>query len=119
MKEPYTPRQSEALQKSIDHWKRLATRTRNAVESIGPDHCALCNEFFSNYCKGCPVMEKTGDRGCNKTPWEEIEDSMPDVWNGIGGGSLEDFLNSDEFVALAQKELEFLISLCPKPVGGE
>lgn len=118
MKEPYTQQQSEALQKSIDHWKRLATKTHNPKESIGPNHCALCIEFFHNHCEGCPVMEKTGERGCYKTPWSEIEGAMPDVWNGIGGGSLEEWLNSDEFVSLAQKELEFLISLCPKPVGG-
>lgn len=57
-------------------------------------------------------MEKTGVRFCNNTPWTNIEDAMPCVFEGY-------WLDSDEFVAMAQKELEFLISLCPKPVGGE
>lgn len=108
--------QETALQKSIDHWKRLATRTRNENELIGPAHCALCVEFYNQDCACCPVRNKTGKTGCKDTPWSDIEDVMPsDSWED--GPEFMNWLNSDEFVALAEKELAFLISLCPKQIG--
>ena len=65
----------EALEWSIDHWKRMETGTQYEEEEPYTTDCALCQLYCSNahhnYCNGCPVMNRTGCSGCNESPWEE------------------------------------------------
>jgi hypothetical protein len=56
-----------ALDRSIEHWERLANRT--AREGIGRSARALCNlYYYSACCQGCPVATDTGRPGCERTP---------------------------------------------------
>lgn len=104
----------EAMEQSIDHWRRLlhiATRAvrvevetqyeqsypnkleeRDAIlralvrEGWKSDHCELCHKYFfqtpergtypRDSCKGCPVSETTGLRGCINTPWKDANHAI-------------------------------------------
>jgi hypothetical protein len=114
-----------ALKSSIAHWERLASGKRRGGESIGSSHCALCRKFLLANpllldCEGCPVKEKTGYHGCQKTPYQDVElvffrqrqdisDSGVD-WDKAKGLALD----TPEFKRAAKKELAFLKSLLPK-----
>lgn len=98
-----TPEAHRALLKSIEHWTRLATANRKPNEALGPHDCALCKLFWSNInCDGCPIKEHTGASGCAFTPYGNAEEAA----DSYG-------LDSPEFLAAAQVELDFLKSLLP------
>jgi len=62
----------KALEESIAHWERMrASRsvTDFFKERPSDGDCALCNLFIRHDCKGCPVMERTGEMGCEKSPY--------------------------------------------------
>ena len=100
----------EALKGSIKKWEDI-------VDGVGSDaggtNCPLCRLYYSNgYCIKCPVSNNTGKGNCNGTPyanWAEHFDIVHDnpwpqrVYN-----------NCPECKDLAQKELDYLISLLPK-----
>lgn len=74
MKHPLTRRQTRALFKSIQHWKRIA---KGKAYSNGTETCALCqeflcSEFYGDDCRKCPVAEKTGEEYCDGTPFPEF-----------------------------------------------
>ena len=80
---------------SIQKWQDIMDGTG---ENNGIMNCALCEVYVKPHCKGCPVSEKTGYAYCERSPMEKIEEL------------------SDDKVAhppkeLAQKELEFLMTL--------
>ena len=98
----------EALEKSIKKWRKIV-RTREGVDD-GVNNCALCEEYYEQRCKGCPVRIKTGMGFCNLSPYDDWVDHM----------------NEDHYIKampwrrqrycrkcgeLARKELAFLISL--------
>jgi len=99
----------EALRKSIDHWDRLASGNREINEEVGRTWCDLCSLFNndttrgSKLCLGCPVHERTGETGCECTPYDEAYTAESEYG-----------LDSPEFKAAALKQLEFLRSLLPK-----
>ena len=98
----------EALEKSIEHWKRLSTGNRLPGEGIGPNNCALCGMFFEKSCRGCPVKEKTSKDSCMGTPYDQV--------SVIYSNRKSDFdvYKSEEFLAAAKRELSFLESLLPE-----
>lgn len=124
-----------ALNDSIAHWERLATGKRTVGESHQGNSCALCSLFFEddnlletgNYCEGCPVYEKTGQRGCGGSPWMEANNTFHLQKNSelkrlgfvpyasdaleIEACAHQAAYDSPEFKAVAQKQLEFLKSL--------
>ena len=66
------PETKEALQKSIEHWKRMRDNP-SKDEVPGPETCALCEKFYGLECEGCPVAEYTGESGCDDTPYAIAE----------------------------------------------
>ncbi|MBU0958908.1 MAG: hypothetical protein KKB31_03095 [Nanoarchaeota archaeon] len=58
----------EALEKSIDKWE---VRYKKFDNKMGRSNCPLC-ALFSYFCHGCPVLEKTGYCGCEKTPYTMV-----------------------------------------------
>lgn len=72
MKHPpaLTRRQTRALFKSIQHWKRIA---KGKAYSDGTKTCALCSEFYDDDCRKCPIAEKTGEKYCESTPFVKFE----------------------------------------------
>lgn len=97
-------RVASALEESIAHWERLAAGTQAADETVSSYSCALCREFFAvnRRCDGCPVDDRTGAGCTDDSPWLEA------YWSANHYG-----INSPEFRAAAQRELDFLKSLRP------
>lgn len=95
----------KALDKSIEHWERLAAC--KSIEEMNDegycgDKCALCDKYYSDIerppCRKCPVAKKTGKDECHGTPYHPFRYAAMD-------GQLE------EAKRLAKEELEFLRSL--------
>jgi len=80
----------EALKGSIAKWETV----RETLKQEGVTDCPLCQLFYNNGCKGCPVSKKTRQINCCGTPFKEFY--------------------KDPSVARAQAELDFLKSLLPK-----
>jgi hypothetical protein len=89
-----------ALQKSIEHWERLASGETEPGEFIGITDCALCQAFIGDVCKSCPVREATGQTFCHGSPYDAADQA------GRCYG-----LNSEEFKKVARDELAFLRGL--------
>ena len=91
-----------ALEGSIAKWEAIVAGTGT---DEGIDNCPLCQVFFyeqdasGELCEGCPVKEKTGQTGCEGSPYED--------WREIP------YIYGDEAKRLAQAELDFLRSLLP------
>ena len=100
------PETKQALKESIEHWKRLASGNRKPGEGMEAGDCALCKMFLrrvADPCSGCPVRESSGHIGCRNTPF----DNACAIETKLG-------MDSSEFKAVAEKELEFLKSLLPQ-----
>lgn len=103
---------SEALEKSIQHWRENVEAETPDKASVKADDCALCalfaNEDMEYYeiCIGCPVMHGTGQDSCEGSPYYKAVDALR-YWKA--GTSTR-----EAFTAAAQAELDFLISLRPK-----
>ena len=80
-----------ALELSIEKWQDIVD---GKGEELGDDNCALCQVFGHLDCKDCPVSKKTGDIGCDSTPYMDYD---PD--------------NPKNHIAVAKKEVKFLKSL--------
>ena len=94
-------RAATALEKSIAHWKRLASGERKKGEAPSSDWCALCALYIHSWCSGaCPVFKVTSIPGCEDTPFGDAIDA----WRGHG-------LDSPEFKAVARAEVKFLEGL--------
>ena len=87
---------------SIKKWEQIVS---GEMPDMGGENCPLCMEFADSIfemCKGCPVEQKTGEKGCVDTPymeWLDASDEYPFV------------ADTPRLIALAQKELDFLRSL--------
>lgn len=57
-----------ALEKSIEHWERLANGTYEPKEEPTATWCDCCIEYGKD-CKNCPIMEFTGKIDCINTPF--------------------------------------------------
>jgi hypothetical protein len=91
-----------ALKGSIAKWQAIVDGTGY---DFGIQNCPLCLIFHPAEngkpgCRGCPVREATGRRGCIGTPYEALDKA--------------DAENDKEAAAThAQAELDFLKSLLP------
>lgn len=100
--------QLAALDESIAHWQRLASGNRLKDESIGMSHCALCKlvDPDTNDCGQCPIaIVNPNNEWCKHTPYDAVFDA-PDSYTIASGWRVN--LDSPEFLAAAQRELEFL-----------
>jgi len=88
----------EAVEASIEKWRKNSRVRKIESARMGPDECPLCQIYLDDHrCKGCPVMKKTKIRFCQGTPYQ---------------GALEArFLGVKAFRKAAKRELEFLESL--------
>lgn len=107
-----TEQANKALKESIEHWRRVASGTMKPGESVGAQHCALCLEFNHGKepCNGCPVKDRTGNRGCVGSPFDPFEKNLG--W--MDEAEFSRWLATDEARTLAAAELAFLESLLPE-----
>lgn len=89
-----------ALLGSICKWEQVS---KNHKEEHGSTDCPLCRLFLGNYCQGCPVADRTGSGGCIGTPNER--------WSRLKYREGNRFPYSEEQLAIAREELDFLRSL--------
>ena len=93
----------EALKGSIKKWKRVARgEERYPLSSY---NCQLCSLYLDDCCFGCPVMEKTGEIHCDKSPFSEL---CKHTNNDHGDEFIPD---CEDCITLAKKELRFLEDL--------
>ena len=111
------PETLEALQGSIEKWRDIVAGTG---EDRRCNNCTLCHKFNDEYCttadgEVCPVAIAAGCDGCDNTPWVD--------WHAAQCKADRSHKNrkadTDELRALAQAELDFLISLLPKEAPSE
>ena len=96
----------EALKSSIAKWEKNAAAETPADAHVFGSSCPLCALFAredEEYCKGCPVYERTGDSDCFGTPWEKASQK----WLRWKKGAETDFHDA------AREEVAFLKSLLP------
>lgn len=105
------PETKEALQKSIEHWKRMRDNP-SKDEAPGPETCALCQKFIDLDCVGCPVSEYIEESGCNNTPYGKAERAF---WYYLDDDSATapKERRLQRWKEAAQKEIDFLESLLP------
>ena len=94
----------EALEASIEKWKRN-TRVRTQENFLtSPYDCPLCELFYRGEdCPGCPVSAKTGVGNCDLTPYEKAY-FKSENWHEDNGKAAR---------AAAKEEVAFLKSLRP------
>lgn len=97
-----------ALRGSIDKWRAIEERRGTNYAST---NCPLCRMFMgtdlrysSGDCAGCPVMLRTGVSGCRSTPYHHNDQVRV---------AQQPHTFTDEQVAAARAEREFLESLLP------
>ena len=99
--------------KTLKATKGSAKKWVDIAEGKGVDrgqmNCPLCGLFFNGYCRGCPVMDKTGSDCCRHTPYTEWDEhhrvNHVDCWE------LE--VQCPECKEIALKEVAFLEGLLP------
>lgn len=92
---------AEALEASIEKWRRIEAGTKR---ELGSSDCPLCHLYLGNMgnlCERCPVYERTGQVLCRDTPYTEWVHTV----------NWRDVADTDEKRALARAEREFLESL--------
>lgn len=94
-----------ALKASIARWEKAAGG--NNDDSPSSLTWPLCRLFAHKACDNCPVKQHTGQPYCRDTPLPPTVDS----WRSKHPGP------NEQYLADAQKELEFLESLLPKPTN--
>lgn len=112
-----------ALKKSIKHWEENVAAKHPSKANSHAEACALCTMFSDNldeagqWCTGCPVKARTRRDLCRSTPWSRAEAA----WSGwvLKNETKENLVQQERARAVwqtaAQKELDFLRSLLPKP----
>lgn len=99
MKQPTNAQVRKALHGSINKWKKIAV---GELIDRGIDNCPLCQMFWGDDCKGCPVEVDTKAVGCRRTPYDD--------WI-IEGGGVSSLANTRFLQTVALKEVAYLESL--------
>ena len=108
MKFKWTSQQVKALCASIFKWEKIVDRIGS---DKGPQNCPCCLEWLNESeikkcCIGCPIMEYTGKKYCNGTPYELWCEETKDYSfrKGMEGRQVQGVKSSE----LAVQEVEFL-----------
>ena len=98
-----------ALKASIAKWENhLLSKDR---PMFGRSDCLLCDLFHWNSngdveeedcCKGCPVMDETGRKFCNDSPYSAVVDAV------------KHFESGKKLKLAIKRQLDFLRSLLPE-----
>lgn len=109
------------LHEGVDPIEISIQKWRDVIYGTGPEcgawNCALCEKFMytsDEFCKFCPVKQKTGTTSCKDTPYVEFVDHIKEcpVCNR-GSAREESAVLCNIGYELGKKELYFLQSLLP------
>jgi len=64
----------ELLLESIEHWEEL----KKEGGDMSQNGCPLCQKYFNNGCKWCPVNNFTDGYHCRPTPHYSLANIYPD-----------------------------------------
>lgn len=109
LKKQMQPHVKHALEQSIAHWQKMKADWTSSKPTA--ENCPLCNLFNKIdapeelVCKGCPVMAKTNQTFCNRTPYFKALEAYTKLQLGLGSES--------RWQTAAQNEIDFLTSLLP------
>lgn len=98
---------SEAIDASIEHWKQNRDAKTPWEVSTDVSACALCDLYYSNGCKGCPVSENTGKTRCGGTPYFAARAALVDWGFNLG--------EKNTFIEACQRQIDYLESLRNTP----
>lgn len=96
-----------ALEASIAKWKRNALAMAPNDYLTGSGDCPLCILFHADACRGCPVMDITGEPYCDGTPYKSAY-RIHEKWCLFGGPR-----DGQKARDAAREEVAFLESLLP------
>lgn len=103
----------EALRGSIAKWEKIVAGSEIDRYS---SNCPLCHAFCHTHqdrlCTGCPVEQRTGEGGCNLSPYDAWDDYHERIMDPEQPRTAFD----DKSRELAQAELDFLKSLLPAEI---
>lgn len=105
---------NEALEASIESWKRKRDEEDPNKIQVSTDACPLCALHYDsrvNSCSGCPVSARTGKNFCRNTPWE-VAALRLNTWQLAtrkSDGTVQ--ASRDAWQKAAQVEIEFLEGL--------
>jgi hypothetical protein len=105
----------EALQASIEKWERNAVAERSSEYATHWTQCPLCLLFNHDVvpndqrCRKCPVYERTGQRFCEDSPYEDAVTARNNWRYGEGTK-----IAAHE---ATRAEVVFLESLLPAPLS--
>lgn len=102
--------EQKAILASIAHWERMRDNLSYGERPDGKN-CPLCQRAFENNqvnCEKCPVMRKTGLRGCYGTPWSDAHLAYIDAF---AASPAKRKAALEVWKKAAQAEIEFLRSL--------
>lgn len=108
MTKPLNKRQRQALFLSIERWKDIA---RGEAHSKGVETCALCEEFHTADCRGCPVKQATKQEYCVGTPYDSFTLKADRDEYGRRWARTKPALKA------AERELQFLKDIWKKRAG--
>jgi len=122
-----------ALKESIDFWELVS---EGKAESRGRSTCALCTLYNrvirgETSCEGCPIFRKTGEAGCEGTPYVDYvaakkakslwlkdvgisSDVMPDIRDAgiLDAAKVFLFWLKDLYIEVSERESEeFILDL--------
>lgn len=98
-----------ALRQSIEKWERNAVAEVPTDFTTGMSTCSLCDMFSLRACAGCPINDKTNDRGCIGSPYAGAVGAK---YEWLEEPSREGLRAKAQ--AAARAEVEFLRSLLPE-----
>lgn len=114
------PETLAALRASIKHWEQNRDVREPIFAGIQAKDCPLCDVFLDrhrfkaesfvrDYCGACPIAKKTGQPGCEGTPWMATRQALS-TWSCNPGNAFY----RHRWRVVAQREVDFLISLLPE-----
>ena len=105
---------SKLKQATRAHYDRLlACTTVEEFETEGWDsrQCPLCVDRGPRGCNGCPVMVRTGEHSCHKTPYHEMSEVLDTFGEDLDPEDEPLRPTLEECHGAVQKERDFLESL--------
>lgn len=94
-----------ALDGSIQKWVGIVDGT---MADQGPDNCPLCQMFWYDACRGCPVAEDTMELQCGGTPYDEWTELRDKLKHNIG------VADTPELKVAATNMLNYIVNLKKK-----